>query len=439
MQEQLTDTGNTYIVNSNKYGDIFKTFWQGINENYVYWELEPTGYWDEMYNKYKPLFTALGTYTPGVYDATYYQATTYISEMVAPLKDGHLSIAFESWDPVINPGDYTPRLPARVDRRYENNPDDNPWYYFWNNKWINEDASCPPLVSGTTSQWNYFEKLIRPTYFSGDTECKIEIAKDDTGNPTGFHIATAKQALSGGGYILYLGFNMFAVVTNCYKGGDGEAVPDTSNKFGQLMQQYTNDVMSPNCKAVIFDLRGNRGGANVDIALLLGRLITSDLYFGYMRTKKGVNRLDYAPWADYFIKANPPELRAANAGKMPVVALVNDASYSCGEIMPAAIRYMPGGYLVGTQTYGATGPRIGNNNPAGTFGGSWQMNKFIENVTEAGLQLKGRNGENYEGVGIPPNEVVPFDSAEFIKGHSGGGTDNQLQAALNYIKGRPLP
>jgi C-terminal processing protease CtpA/Prc len=100
--------------------------------------------------------------------------------------------------------------------------------------------------------------------------------------------------------------------------------------------------------------------------------------------------------------------------------------------MPLAIKSMPNGYLVGTRTWGATGPRWGDTSPAVTHDGSFSGNKLWLNVTEAGWQTKGPNFESYEGIGITPDDVVEFDWNEFYN----GGKDKQLEAAITHIRDR---
>jgi C-terminal processing protease CtpA/Prc len=90
---------------------------------------------------------------------------------------------------------------------------------------------------------------------------------------------------------------------------------------------------------------------------------------------------------------------------------------------------MPKGRIIGTRTWGATGPRNGDETPTWTHGGSFTHNKLWTQVVQAGYQTRGLHFENYEGVGIKPDEVVPFDRDDFLS-----GTDAQLQAAIRYVE-----
>jgi C-terminal processing protease CtpA/Prc len=121
---------------------------------------------------------------------------------------------------------------------------------------------------------------------------------------------------------------------------------------------------------------------------------------------------------------------------VPVVALVNDYSVSAGEVVPMAIRAMPKGHIIGTQTFGAMGGRYGDVSPAVANGGSFENRSSISlwyQVTQAGFQTKGADGASYEGVGIMPDEIVAFDWAEFYGNGAGSGRDRQLLAAIRHI------
>ena len=40
------------------YSDVFESFWKGMNENYMFWDIETVD-WNNMYKTYKPRFEAL--------------------------------------------------------------------------------------------------------------------------------------------------------------------------------------------------------------------------------------------------------------------------------------------------------------------------------------------------------------------------------------------
>jgi hypothetical protein len=392
-----TDGGKTYITMSDSYADIFKAFWQGMDTNYVFWDIEPTGYWDDMWNKYKPLFDALGTYS-AMDTGQVAIAQTYIKEMVTPLKDGHFAVDFED-----GPGYYPSQ--ARVEGRY--------------NSAVTPDAD--PNADPKTI-FHFWVPMAENTLRTGFDACNGDDwlwAQAGTGS-NALQMATGIIPASGG-HIRYLYFSQF--IMSVYINNDAGVTA--------VMNAYWNDLLTEDCKGIIFDMRGNGGGNVVDKSLILSPLLASDLHYVNLRLKKSSGRLDYTSWIPDTLKANPSgsRYRAINAGKLPVVALINDYSVSAGEAMPQAVKVMPGGHLIGTKTWGATGPRNGNESPSISHGGSFTHNKLWTKVTQAGWQSRGLQFQNYEGEGVPPDdEPVKFDLLKF-----NAGDDVQLKAAIDYV------
>jgi C-terminal processing protease CtpA/Prc len=130
-------------------------------------------------------------------------------------------------------------------------------------------------------------------------------------------------------------------------------------------------------------------------------------------------------------------------GNFPIVALVNDFSVSCGEILPIAVKSLRNGYLVGTQTWGATGPHFQDDSPGWTNGGCFTHNKFWTQVYETGYELRALDYTSYEGVGVPPDKKVPFSCSAFTATPASSAKDAQLQAAIDaasaYIKSGVYP
>jgi C-terminal processing protease CtpA/Prc len=415
--------GHTYLTASNSYADIFKAFWQGMDTNYVFWDVEPTGYWDEVWNTYKPKFDALGAYnvtdTSESAKAQVTAARKYIQEMVDPLQDGHLNVRFEYYSPLDlppyssdSPWSYSPSA-TKVYARY---PLDSSGHL------TNNDPYDTFFKSDTLGDMtnNFWSRTIAPNYVTGTPLTATVGGNDPIRMATGTIAFTGPGAVAGD-HIRYLYFSNFDINANLSNSAE--------NRVNLVVNTYLADLRNSDCRGVIFDLRGNRGGANIDIPLLLSPLLTSDLTFAHERLKKGAARLDYMPWVPYIIKANSAGIwRAANAGTIPVVALVDDYSISCGELMPLGVQAMPKGRIIGTRTWGATGPRRSDATPSATHGGSFTHNKLWTRVVQAGYQTRGLHFENYEGEGVPPDDEVPFDLAKF-----NAGEDVQLQKAIDYV------
>src|SRR6202034_3630800 len=66
------------------YPDIFQSFWNGMNTNYVFWGIDTTN-WDNMYTVYKPLFDQLS-----IFDSQDESlAEQYFDQMTQGLIDSH--------------------------------------------------------------------------------------------------------------------------------------------------------------------------------------------------------------------------------------------------------------------------------------------------------------------------------------------------------------
>jgi hypothetical protein len=428
-----TNEKGTYQTDTS-YSAIFKALWQGIDRNYVYWDVEDKvygqgSYWDNVWNTYKPKFAALGHYPDN-----WTKAQSYFDEIFTPLHDSHfvLSAYNEAGDNLY----YISPQEKRVDARYSSGKaNDN-----------------PVVLSFTLSKeypdaWDYWAtiKTTIGSYLTGSPALWEDTDK------TGFYalagkITSAKiPRLKAGDYVLYLFFTGFdfnkTISTEIKNGADSKNPP----MYLWIRDNFLKPLIDSKCKGVIFDVRGNSGGSTSEITMLLSSALPSDMTIGYQRMKNGEGRGDFLPWEPDVVRtAVDPTNRTPGAGTMPVVALIDDYSISCAEILALAVKTMPNGYLIGTKTFGATGVRIDGSdsvypNSLATNSGSFSVETLTANsadflhllVIEAGVEFRGLNGTNYEGVGIEPDKTVSFSQSAFA-----GGTDDQLQTALDYINAK---
>src|ERR1700678_3891263 len=83
------------------YPDIFQSFWNGMNTNYVFWGIDTTN-WDNMYTVYKPLFDQLT-----VFDSAHESlAEQYFEQMTKGLIDSHYTLDFNLTGNAFNPAQY---------------------------------------------------------------------------------------------------------------------------------------------------------------------------------------------------------------------------------------------------------------------------------------------------------------------------------------------
>ncbi len=147
--------------------------------------------------------------------------------------------------------------------------------------------------------------------------------------------------------------------------------------------------------ALILDVRFNNGGSVHDQVITI-----------LQRRAYGINRSrdredNYNPYTRY---------------EKPVVCLINERSYSDGEIFPAAFRARELGTIMGVPTYGAV---IGTNNVPLIDGTVFRI---------PGTGWYRMNGENLENNGVVPDIYVPSIPEEFARGR-----DNQIERAIEEL------
>ena len=213
--------------------------------------------------------------------------------------------------------------------------------------------------------------------------------------------------------------------------------PDTLGNVGDRALINRDDV-----KGIIIDVRGNGGGSFANIDTYIGSLLHKDLQIGYTRVKEGIGRLDYSAWLPLKIAAHK---RPINKEK-DVVLLVDANSISCSEVTAVFTKCMPNGKVVGDRTYGATGPLWSNTILHdvfynGCFGDTNLYNRFLEDrgtysndnftyyVYTSTFEFVDRNYESFEGKGVNPDILVPYNEQELK-----AGTDKQLERALEYLR-----
>jgi carboxyl-terminal processing protease len=90
-----------------------------------------------------------------------------------------------------------------------------------------------------------------------------------------------------------------------------------------------------------------------------------------------------------------------------------------------AIRSLPNGVFVGEKTWGATGPITAENV---YNSGQFNVGDFMT-IQASSAQFKYLDGTIYEGEGIQPDIIVPFN-----KSLLDAGVDLQLEKAISLIK-----
>ena len=223
--------------------------------------------------------------------------------------------------------------------------------------------------------------------------------------------------------ILYLRLSDFSLFTP-----DGIGAEEKRAEVKRVMDNYC-DIISTKAdlKGVIIDLRNNGGGYIHDLFTVLGTLTDSERLLCSSRTKNGTGMYDYNPFVRTYMV--PAEKHILNKDAK-IVGLCNMGSVSCAEVSTSFIKELPNGHIIGTRTYGGTCALDGiyDSDYAGTFGSYENGTHFVylPNL----VNLFGEDMKLYEGIGVPPDEVVRFDYDTYKNSKE----DNQLNAAIEYIR-----
>lgn len=352
----------------------FETFWNGMNYSYVFWDIDPTD-WDAVYEEFRPRFEMLGEITEDNMDA----AVGLFEEATKSIIDHHYQLTLYN--------------PFGGDNRY---------IVPWVNELKRRDHFHMPVdLSKLMDIILAKEKGGLITDLRGGSS----LLKDRT-----FLTAVSCNMDDG---VIYLYLNRFALEE--VKNSKDEPAWEAVENFFELIDG------TPNLRGVIIDVRGNGGGYVSDMQTLLGELVSEDHLFGYSRTKSGMGRLDYTLWSPWIVYArdNPRNIT------VPIVSLADMHSVSMAEMLTMAVKSLPNGCFVGERTRGGLGTLM--NDFGYSYAGAFSNNLFQVYTTTT--MSKDRDGNIYEGSGIPPTIEMHFDQVSFD-----AGTDGQLERALEYIR-----
>ncbi len=168
----------------------------------------------------------------------------------------------------------------------------------------------------------------------------------------------------------------------------------------QKISAALEDLLKQHPKAIIWDLRDNRGGSTEAAQKILSNFIQGGLLFT-AELKGGTPKQFLAQGG-------------AIASTVPIVVLVNGETYSAAEAAASAIQERKRGVVIGTQTHGkseiqATVPLNDGSLLHYTIG-----------------KMLSPSGQWYQGRGVTPDLVVG-DKRD-------AQSDAVLEAALNYLR-----
>lgn len=360
---------------------LFESYWNGMNYNYVFWDIDTTD-WDKMYEVYKPKFEGIAK-AGFDNEEVNKEAFEWLKEMSSTLIDYHFRISVN-----LTPSDgnsYT-YIPSDENIRKRKGYHEN---FF-------------------LSRNSILQKMVNDGRFVNIESCPINLQTPDQR----YYISGITKS-----NILYLGFSSFSIQADLKN-------ENYKKRMEAVFNIYWNNLdNNPDLKGVIIDVRGNGGGSLSDLSSVLGRFVKEPLKVFYTRKKSGTGRLDYTPYTPEYLYP----LDYKRELDIPVVVLADMHSVSMAEMTTMAVLALPkgNGVFIGEQTWGGTG----NLSPYFdmTYGGQF-INTMLD-VYTCMSNLVDANGVSHEGKGIKPTIEVPLDVEALLQQH----TDNQLEYAFNYI------
>ncbi len=337
---------STTLNTPTSFSEIFEAYWNSMNTNYVYWDIDTTD-WDEIYYKYQPAFAKLDITNQT--DAI--TSVEYFRELTQGLIDSHYHISFTN---TLISG------------------------YF-----INPSVTRKQKLPGFHYPYSYYQLVLE--YL------------DKTDNSFGQYKTEQLTVLSGiiDNKILYFGCSKFKLYS-LYSSASENDVKTTLQYFFNKLANLNETV-----KGIIIDVRGNSGGDLEDLNFFVGHFINTPLHFGFTQAKSGNGRLDFTPWVKAVIN---PE----NGGTditIPIIVLADNLSASLSELLVMAFKAKYNCTVIGENTAGATGPltqtKVYND-------GQFDIENYMH-VQTSSCKFKHLDGIIYENIGFPPDIYVPYN------------------------------
>ena len=349
------ETRNIVSKSPSSFSEIFDEFWEKMNTNYVYWDVDTTN-WDAIRSKYSPLFSQLNLHN--LDDKR--KSVSYFRQMTKTLLDNHYFITFTA-----------------------DGISDSTIYSSFERKQYELDFHYP-----------YSYSKVDTAYL--DSGFIINV--DNNNSVNGVPLIVVSGVINNN--LLYFSCNHFAL----YKSYQSK----TANSIRPAMQMLFINLKDTSYKGVIIDVRSNQGGDISDLNFLLGQLIDTPLLFGFTQVKSNNGRFEYTPWIDAFVKPQGEKKRTSR----PIVVLADMVSASLAETVVMAIRAMPHSLFIGEQTWGATGPVTSED----VFNdGQFSISGFM-NVQTSSCKFKYIDNKIYEFVGFPPDIPLTTDAAALTNG-----------------------
>lgn len=337
---------NPQPITNAKLGNLFDSFWVGMNKNYVFWDIDTID-WERTYIQYKPVFNSLNINS----ESDNRKAFDYLRTLTSKFVDGHFSIRFY-------------------------------------NQFLQNSVIYPSYYSKVTTGVDPFNYI------------KIDTALLDAGYSVGYdsvniingNIMTAVCGTIRSNILFFScnAFNLYKLYTS-----------PQPNSVAHVVQRLLDGIKNETYKGLIIDVRNNPGGNLQDLNFLVGQLVNQKHAFGFTRYKTGNGRLDFSPWIQSFIN---PVQGSVNFNK-PKIVLTDQYSASLSELITMAIRSLPNSYVIGERTWGATGILTDNQL---YNSGQFEVENYMKVITTS-VVFKYLDNKIYESIGFAPDIRVPFN------------------------------
>lgn len=470
------------------YAGKFRVFWNAMNQNYTLWDYEGENGldWDAVYDEYLPKFEALDEPDTEVTDSA---LKALMTEMVAPLHDGHMYVEFVNHQTmnsiIVSPSEG--RNDKRADAEELKGFRPSVYEYYLNNllkRYMSYDATVAGQLRNMLAKPGIGFQWVRTRM--AELEAKSSLTESEVIQYEGLSkLSKAMEKLVSqpidegwlGNFnslvqqysylnvpfleqidprfadngiklefaqtnddIVYLQISEFALsvyleddLFNEELGGNNRN-SEIRQHVVRVWQAWFDTIQdlhkSGRLKGVVIDVRSNPGGYMNDANYVLGALIPSGgLQYGWSRYKRGVGRYDYSPLTPKYMYTMdaPHEI----IDDCPIVVLANAASVSMAEMTSLSAQQLENGTVIGRKTFGGLCGLTGNSNNSDNYSGHIGVKGttpvYVYMPTECILNM---DKKPLEGIGVTPNIEVAFDPDEYET----NGNDTQIDRALQFIR-----
>ena len=468
----------------------YLVFWKAMNTNYLLWDYEKAcGLdWDEHKKTFLPRFEALDEDSIKVSDAT---LKALMTEMVAPLHDGHLYVEFENHTTnefvAVSPGNirykardsfneadgFVPTLRAYeqgeqlAEHREENSILKNQIQhacntdgigYRWALNRIEELKAKTSLTEVESKELEGLQDFVKEMKELTDADYSVKkmaevyngialryaylnipemVIVNQAFAEVGINV---KYALFNDG-IAYFYLSNFNLTPYLHKKYSEEYFPNADeltqgiiDRGKEVWQAWFDTIQKRHkegtLKGVIIDVRSNGGGIMLDSNFLFGCLLPKGgIQYGWSRFKRGVGRYDYSPMMPMVSFTMDAEHEIVD--DVPVVILTNARSVSMSEMTSLTSKQMANARQIGRRTYGGLCGLTGNESFADNYSGHIGVDgKTPVYCYVPSVAIFNMDKQALDGIGVEPDIEVGLDLEAF----KATGRDTQLDRALEYIR-----